>query len=58
MNGEHVSTRTFICVEMPDAVVKEVARLQELVGKKLFTGKITELENLHATLKFLGEKKW
>lgn len=47
--------RCFICVEMPDEVVKEIARVQEEVGKKRFDGKMTELENLHLTLKFLGE---
>jgi 2'-5' RNA ligase len=48
-------TRTFICIEFPDEVIKEVARVQELIGKVKFTGKPTELENLHLTLKFLGE---
>lgn len=47
--------RAFIAVDFPDEVVKEIARVQELVGKKKFTGKMTELENLHLTLKFLGE---
>jgi 2'-5' RNA ligase len=40
---------------MPDEVVKEIARVQEEVGKRRFDGKMTELENLHLTLKFLGE---
>jgi 2'-5' RNA ligase len=48
-------TRAFIAIEFPDEVVKEVARVQELLGKVKFTGKLTELENLHLTLKFLGE---
>jgi RNA 2',3'-cyclic 3'-phosphodiesterase len=48
-------TRTFMCVTFPDDVIKEIARIQELVLKKKFTGKVTELENLHLTLKFLGE---
>jgi len=48
-------TRAFICIEFPDEVIKEVARVQELAGKIKFTGKMTELENLHLTLKFLGE---
>jgi 2'-5' RNA ligase len=47
--------RCFICIEMPDEVVKEIARVQEEVGKRRFDGKMTELENLHLTLKFLGE---
>ncbi|MEK6800358.1 MAG: RNA 2',3'-cyclic phosphodiesterase [Nanoarchaeota archaeon] len=47
--------RTFICIDFPEEVVKEVARIQELLQKTKFTGKTTELENLHLTLKFLGE---
>ncbi|MBI2451631.1 RNA 2',3'-cyclic phosphodiesterase [Candidatus Pacearchaeota archaeon] len=53
MNNE--KTRTFISIEFPDEVIKEVARIQNLIKNKKFTGKITELENLHLTLKFLGE---
>lgn len=48
-------TRAFICIEFPDEVIKEVARVQEVLRNKIFTGKMTELENLHLTLKFLGE---
>ncbi|MEK6850195.1 MAG: RNA 2',3'-cyclic phosphodiesterase [Nanoarchaeota archaeon] len=48
-------TRAFICLEFPDEVIKEVARVQESLRNKMFTGKFTELENLHLTLKFLGE---
>lgn len=47
--------RCFIAIEFSDEVIKEIARMQELLGKTKFTGKITELENLHLTLKFLGE---
>ena len=47
--------RAFICIEMPDSVVKEVARVQEILENQKFIGKMTELENLHLTLKFLGE---
>ncbi len=49
------SKRVFICVQFSDSVIKEVARVQEILGKQRFTGKMTELENLHLTLKFLGE---
>jgi len=52
---EKESTRTFIAIEFSDEVIKEVARVQELLLGVKFTGKITELENLHLTLKFLGE---
>ncbi|MFH1803213.1 MAG: RNA 2',3'-cyclic phosphodiesterase [archaeon] len=47
--------RAFIAIDFPSEVVKEVARVQGVLGKKQFTGKLTELENLHLTLKFLGE---
>jgi len=53
-NGKKL-TRAFIAIDFPDEVIKEVARVQEILGKKKFTGKLTELENLHLTLKFLGE---
>ena len=48
-------TRAFICLEFPDEIIKEVARVQESLCNKMFTGKMTELGNLHLTLKFLGE---
>src|SRR3989304_5940680 len=48
-------TRAFIAIDFPSDIVKEIARVQELLGKVKFTGKTTELENLHLTLKFLGE---
>jgi len=48
-------TRCFICVEFPENVVKEIARVQSVLMKKKFQGKLTEVENLHLTLKFLGE---
>lgn len=48
-------TRAFIAIEFSDSVIKEVARVQELLSGVKFTGKVTELENLHLTLKFLGE---
>ncbi len=46
--------RSFICIDFSDEVIKEVARIQSLLEKR-FIGKFTELENLHLTLKFLGE---
>lgn len=55
MAEEKKSTRAFICIDFPDEVIKEIARIQELLAKTKFTGKLTELENLHLTLKFLGE---
>ncbi len=47
-------TRTFICIDFSDEITKEIARIPPLLDKK-FVGKFTELENLHLTLKFLGE---
>jgi len=55
MEEEKKLTRVFICLEFPDPVIKEIARLQEVLSNKIFTGKMTELENLHLTFKFLGE---
>lgn len=54
-NTDNGLTRAFVCIEVPDEVVKEIARLQEVLGNWKFQGKVTELENLHLTLKFLGE---
>ncbi len=47
--------RMFIAIQFSDEVIKEVARVQKLISKQKFTGKLTELENIHLTLKFLGE---
>jgi len=48
-------TRVFIAIDFPGEIIREVARVQEALGKWNFVGKFTELENLHLTLKFLGE---
>jgi len=55
---ENKLIRAFIAIDFPDEVVKEIARVQEVLGKRQFTGKMTEPENLHLTLKFLGEIDW
>jgi len=48
--------RCFIALDLPREVINEIKRVQKLIGKKfIFKGKYTELENLHLTLKFLGE---
>jgi 2'-5' RNA ligase len=47
--------RCFIAIDFPDEILKEVARIQEELEKIKFNGKIVELENLHLTLKFMGE---
>ena len=47
--------RCFVAIDFPDEVIKEVARVQEVLRNLKFTGKTTELENIHLTLKFFGE---
>jgi len=48
--------RCFIALDLPREAINEIKKTQNLIWKKtLFTGKITEPENLHLTLKFLGE---
>ena len=47
--------RIFICVDFPEEITKEIARIQGALSNYKFTGKLTESENLHLTLKFLGE---
>ena len=48
--------RCFIAIDLEVEIKKEIKVIQEKLRKKvLFTGKFTETENLHLTLKFLGE---
>lgn len=48
--------RCFVAVDLPREIVDEIERVQGEIGKKkVFNGKFTEGENLHLTLKFLGE---
>jgi len=47
--------RIFIAIDFSEEVIKEIARVQEVLGNVKLIGKMTELENLHLTLKFLGE---
>jgi len=47
--------RAFVAIDFPESIIKEVARVQEVLWNFRFTGKMTELENLHLTLKFFGE---
>lgn len=54
MVGEKLN-RTFVSLDFGDEVIKEMARIQEILGNRKFTGKMIELGNLHLTLKFLGE---
>jgi len=45
--------RTFIAIEIPEKIKKEIMKIQGSLSQ--FKGKKTESENLHLTLKFLGE---
>lgn len=45
--------RCFVSVDVPNKVKEEIVKIQKKLPK--FKGKITEPENLHLTLKFLGE---
>jgi len=45
--------RAFISIDMPEEVRQEIVKIQSQLPE--FQGKKTEHENLHLTLKFLGE---
>ncbi|OGJ12770.1 2'-5' RNA ligase [Candidatus Pacearchaeota archaeon RBG_19FT_COMBO_34_9] len=45
--------RCFIAIEIPEEIKKEIIKIQKQLPE--FRGKFTEKENLHLTLKFLGE---
>lgn len=45
--------RAFISISVPENIKKEIIKLQK--NLPWFDGKLTEPENLHLTLKFLGE---
>ena len=48
--------RCFIAIDLPEKIKSRIFHeLETLEGKNLFSGKITEKENLHLTLRFLGE---
>jgi RNA 2',3'-cyclic 3'-phosphodiesterase len=48
--------RCFVALDLSREVMDYISELQEIIKKQnLFTGKFTEVENLHLTLKFLGE---
>lgn len=45
--------RVFISIDLPNEIKKEIRKIQDILPE--FAGKKTEFENLHLTLKFLGE---
>jgi RNA 2',3'-cyclic 3'-phosphodiesterase len=45
--------RTFIAIELPEEIKEQIVKIQKNLPE--FKGKFTEKENLHLTLKFLGE---
>jgi RNA 2',3'-cyclic 3'-phosphodiesterase len=45
--------RTFIAIDIPEEIKKKIVEIQEQLPE--FNGKKIEYENLHLTLKFLGE---
>jgi len=48
--------RTFISIEFPENIKQEIIKIQkEIEALGLVRGQMTEKENLHLTLKFLGE---
>jgi len=51
-----MTNRCFISINLPEKVILEIVKIQKQLEKEnLFVGKFTEPENLHLTLKFLGE---
>jgi len=55
-NKEKNLTRCFIAIDLPREAINYIKEIQKLLKKQsLFNGKFTEPENLHLTLKFLGE---
>ena len=46
--------RCFIGIDLPIVAVKEIQKIQKKL-KPNFVGRLTTSENLHLTLKFLGE---
>lgn len=47
--------RLFIAIDIPSKIIPQIVDIQKQL--KFFAGKLTEPENLHLTLKFLGQTK-
>ena len=45
--------RFFVSIEIPENVIEKIKEIQRVLPE--FEGKFIEPENLHLTLKFLGE---
>ena len=46
--------RCFIGIDLPNVAIKEIQKIQKKLEPN-FTGRLTSSENLHLTLKFLGD---
>lgn len=56
MEPEETKIRAFIAIDLSREAINYLKEVQALIKKQaLFTGKFTEPENFHLTLKFLGE---
>jgi len=48
--------RLFVCIEMPDEVINEIVRIQNLLQKEeLFVGSYPRRDQMHLTLQFIGD---
>ena len=48
--------RAFIGLRLPDSAKNKISEIQDtLMKKEFFIGKFTEFDNIHLTLKFLGD---
>lgn len=54
-NNPRNSVRTFVCIEIPDAIKKRIARLQQTLREQKANVSWVKSSNIHLTLKFLGD---
>ncbi len=56
MSTNKEKTRCFISLSLPSLFVKEIVSVQQQIQHaSIIRGKFTKEENIHLTLKFLGE---